>query len=384
MKNKKSNALRFVLRLICVALTALFCLMLGTASYPQSDFSSSTAGHSQAAASTTPELNFETPSPTPEPTPEPQPEYFTLNFVGDCTLASTVYNKPISVSYESVVGENHAFPFEKTASFFSDDDFTFANLECVLSGSTEENTKNFCFRADPSYVNILKSGSVEFVSLGNNHVLDYGEAGYAETKAVLDIAGISYAGRNEWKIYETASGLKIGVYSASFEKTDKIKAGVAAVKAEGAEFVVASLHWGDEGSYDVNKLQREQAHAAIDAGADMVYGSHPHVLQECEEYNGKYIYYSLGNWTFGGNTAPRDPDTIILKVTVMRDVDGTVSVASREHIPCSITGIPGGNNYQPYPYEVGSEAYNRTFSKIDGTFDGANLSINYEYTFSEY
>ena len=374
MKNKQSKALNIVSRLIAVAATISLCLLLSTTSrLPQ------VVTAEAQAAETTPIVTM-----TPEPTPAPTPEYFKLSFVGDCTLASTVYNKKLAVSYESVVGDNYAYPFEKTVQYLNDDDFTFANLECALTASTASDTKNFCFRADPAYTQILTSGSVEFVTLGNNHVLDYGEQGYADTKAALDAAGIGYAGRDEAKLYETASGLKIGVYAVSFGNTQQIKDGIAVLKAAGAEFIVAAIHWGDEGSYDVNNLQKEQGHAAIDAGADLVYGSHPHTLQPCEEYNGKYIYYSMGNWSFGGNTAPRDPDTIILKLTVKRDVDGTISIDNREIIPCACTGVVGGNNYQPVPYEEGSEQYNRTISKIDGSFEGPNLTIGYQYTFSEY
>lgn len=380
MKNKQSNALSIVSRLIALAAMVLFCLLLSTTTRLPHVVSA----EAQETTSNEAVQVSEEPIQTPVPAPEPTPQFFELSFVGDCTLASTTANKSLSISYEKTIGENYAYPFEKTIQYFENDDFTFANLECALTTSTASDTKNFCFRADPSYSQILSKGSVEFVTLGNNHVLDYGDQGYADTKATLEAAGIGYAGRNEWKIYETESGLKIGVYALSFGKTQQIKEGVAALKAAGAEFIVAALHWGDEGSYDVNALQREQAHAAIDAGADLVYGSHPHTLQPCEVYNGKYIYYSLGNWSFGGNTAPRDPDTIILKVTVKRDIDGSISVENREHIPCASTGVVGGNNYQPVPYEAGSEQYNRTLSKIDGTFDGPNLNISYQYTYNEY
>ena len=363
-----------------MAAMVLFCLLLSTTTKLPHVVSAEAQGVTEDAV---PEAS-EIPSPTPVPTPEPTPQVFELSFIGDCTLASTTANKPLSVSFEKTVGENYAYPFEKTIKYFENDDFTFANLECALTTSTASDTKNFCFRADPSYSQILSAGSVEFVTLGNNHTLDYGDQGYADTKSTLDAAGIGYAGRDEGKIYETKSGLKIGVYALSFGKSQQIQKGIAALKSAGAEFIVAAIHWGDEGSYDINDLQREQAHAAIDAGADFVYGSHPHTLQPCEEYNGKYIYYSMGNWTFGGNTAPRDPDTVILKLSVKRDIDGTISVADREVIPCACTGVKGGNNYQPVPYEVGSEQYNRTLSKIDGTFDGPNLNINYQYTYSEY
>lgn len=378
MKSKQNKALNIVSRFIGILATLAVCLMLSTTTkLPH-------LASAEAQVNSPTETPAETPIASVVPTPEPTPQYFELSFVGDCTLASTVYNKKLSISYENVVGDDYTYPFANTVQYFEDDDFTFANLECALTTSTSADSKNFCFRADPSYAKIMSSGSVEFVTLGNNHVLDYGEEGYADTKAALDAEGIGYAGRDEWSIYETASGLKIGVYALSFGKTQQIKDGIAALENAGAEFIIAAIHWGDEGSYDVNALQKEQGHAAIDAGADIVIGSHPHTLQPCEEYNGKYIYYSMGNWSFGGNTAPRDPDTIILKTKVERDVDGAVSVIEREHIPCACTGVAGGNNYQPVPYEEGSEEYNRTLSKIDGSFDGPNLSIGYTYDFSEY
>ncbi|MFB0919505.1 MAG: CapA family protein [Oscillospiraceae bacterium] len=373
MKKEPSKALIVVSRLVAIAATVSLCLLLST-----------TSRLPQVVTAEAQETPATTPAASTAPTPEPTPQYFELSFVGDCTLASTTYNKKLAISYENVVKDNYAYPFEKTVQYFKDDDFTFANLECALTVSTSSDDKNFCFRADPAYAQILTNGSVEFVTLGNNHTLDYGEQGYDDTKATLDSAGICYAGRDEGKIYETKSGLKIGVYALSFGKTEQIKAGVAALKAAGAEFVIAAIHWGDEGSYDVNGLQKEQGHAAIDAGADIVIGSHPHTLQPVEEYNGKYIYYSMGYWSFGGNTAPRDPDTFILKLKVERDIDGTISVADRKYIPCACTGVVGGNNYQPVPYEEGSEQYTRTLSKLDGSFDGPNLTIGYQYNFSEY
>ena len=103
-----------------------------------------------------------------------------------------------------------------------------------------------------------------------------------------------------------------------------------------------------------------------------------------EEYNGHYIFYSMGNWSFGGNTNPRDKDTILLQLTVMRDTDNTVSVSDYTIIPCASSGVANSNDYCLVLYEEGSEAYLRTLSKIDGTFTGSNLSIGYQYTYSEY
>lgn len=372
---------RIITALLSVALMAGFVLVFSS---PAPVAAPEPTGDAFLFAPEPEHTPLEKPVPTPEPTPEPEPEYFTLTMIGDCTLASTLYNRGIAQAYQNVVGDDYAYPFAKTLHFFEDDDFTIANLECALTDYDMPQDKNFVFKASPEYANIMSEGSVEFVTLGNNHVLDYGEQGYGDTKASLDAVGVAYAGRDEWTLYETESGLLIGVYAVSFGTEAQITAGVEALKAEGAEFIIAAIHWGDEGSYKVNGLQRSQGHAAIDAGADIVYGTHPHTLQPAEEYGGKYIYYSVGNWSFGGNTNPRDKDTVIVKLTVMRDIDGSISITEREHIPCASSGELNVNNYQPVPYEEDSEEWLRTLSKLDGTFAGGDLSIGYEYNFSEY
>ena len=322
------------------------------------------------------------------PAPTPAPERYVLHFVGDCTLASNPYYQGGPDGYDTVIHGDFSYPFAKTVQYFADDDFTMANLECALTEETNARGKTFTFRTGAEYAQIMTEGSVEFVTLANNHVLDYGQKGYDDTKAAAAAVGLAYAGRDEWAIYETERGLKIGVYAVSFctleyGSTERITKGVAAVREAGAEFVIAALHFGDEGSYQVNAQQRAEAHAAIDAGADFVYGSHAHTLQPFEEYNGRYIYYSMGNWTFGGNTNPRDKDTFILRMTVERANDGSVTVLEREHIPCASSGETNRNNYQPVPYEKDSDGWKRVMSKLDGSWTGANLSIGYGYTANE-
>ena len=338
----------------------------------------------QADSATSADAPQETPpEASPEVTPEPEPEYFTLHFIGDCTLASSAYYQGGPNGYDTVINGDFSYPFAKTVQYFNDDDFTMANLECCFTESNAAVAKTFTFKTHAEYVKIMTEGSVEFVTLANNHVLDFGQQGYADTKAAVEAEGIAYAGRDEWAVYETDRGLKIGVYAVSFGTLDQIRKGVKAVREAGAEFVIAALHFGDEGSYQFNKEQQSQAEAAIDAGADFVYGSHAHTLQPVEVYDGKYIYYSMGNWTFGGNTNPRDKDTFILRLTVEKAPDGTVTVKEREHIPCASSGETNWNNYQPVPYPEDSEGYARVLSKLDGTFTGANLSIGYGYTANE-
>ena len=152
---------------------------------------------------------------------------------------------------------------------------------------------------------------------------------------------------------------------------------MALAAREDVDLVVCLMHWGMEGYYRPSGSQTSLGRAAVDSGADIVYGSHPHVLQSIEEYNGAYIIYSLGNFVFGGNTNPRDKDTAIVQFTIKRAASGEVTVEGMEKIPCSLTSTAGMNDFRPEPYEEGTEEYERAMSKLDGTFTGPNLVIDY-------
>ena len=152
---------------------------------------------------------------------------------------------------------------------------------------------------------------------------------------------------------------------------------VTALREQGAEIVVCALHWGIEGSYQVTPGQKTVGEAAVAAGADIVYGSHPHVLQRAEACGDGWILYSMGNWSFGGNTAPRDRDTAIAQFTVRRDPDGSLHVEAPVFIPCKLSGSDGRNDYQPQPLDPEAPEYDRAMSKLDGRWNGADLSIDY-------
>ncbi len=311
---------------------------------------------------------------------EPTPEFFTLSFIGDCTLASSQHHKGASYAFETIMGGDYAYPFAETAQYFADDYLSFANLECCFTEATATNGGTFVFRAAPESAQILTEGGIDFVTLANNHANDFLERGRADTRAALDAVGVRYAGDGEWVILHSGDGPKVGVYCALYpelESPDKAVAGITALREAGAELIVAAFHWGIEGSYQVRPAQETLAHAVIDAGADIVYGSHPHVLHRTEEYGGGYIFYSLGNWSFGGNTAPRDRDTAIIRATVKRDVDGALSLAGFDCIPCALSGHDAYNDYQPRPLEAGTAAWERALGKLDGTWRGADLSIDY-------
>ena len=334
-----------------------------------------------AAAETT--LPTETVAPTlpPEtepPVTEPKEKHYTLSFAGDCTFGSVASNWSNPNHFVKTIGEDYDYPFANVRKFFENDDFTIINLEGPLTDSSSGGAnKRFSFRGPTAYTQIMTGSSVEAVTLANNHSEDFGKAGYESTTKVLKDAGITYVEKNGTAMYTTESGLKIGLYAGAFEiSTSDVKKDIATLRNNGAEIVICAFHWGEEGHYRPSNDQQKIAKAAIDAGADIVYGHHPHVLQKIEEYKDGFIFYSLGNFSFGGAALPGDYDTALLQLDVVRDENGKVSLGKLTIIPCSISSTTKQNNFQPTPLEEG-KVYDRVMSKLDGSFKGANLNVDY-------
>lgn len=334
------------------------------------------------------------PEPTPTPTPEPQPEYFTLSFIGDCTLTSHQNLWEGSpYHYASRMNGDYSYPFSNTVEYFENDDFTLANLECTFSDQQLYSGQTFYFKAPSEWAQILTCGGVDFVTTANNHMYDFGEAGAQDTFATLEYWGIPYGTDGQAQIFTTESGLTLGIYCAYRDYMPSQEAAaeaIAQLREQGAEYVICAFHWGQELYYEPNQAQIQLAHACVDAGADLVYGSHSHCLQPMEEYNGGLILYSMGNWSFGGNTSPTDRDTAIVQVTVKRDLDGSISRDSYDIIPCCVSSLPVGadegadNDYRPTPYEEGSEEYERTLSKLNGTYQAGSQGADYSGWYASY
>ena len=324
-------------------------------------------------------LPTETSMPTEPDETEPKEKHYTLSFAGDCTLGSLSKNWHNNNHFIQTIGENYDYPFANVREYFENDDFTIINLEGPLTDSTSgAQSKTFAFRGPTAYTQIMTGSSVEAVTLANNHAEDYGKAGYQSTTKVLKEAGITYLDKTGTALYTTESGLKIGLYAGAFSfDTKDMKKDIAALRSKGAEIVICAFHWGNEGEYRPTSDQQKIAKAAIDAGADIVYGHHPHVLQKIEEYKDGYIFYSLGNFSFGGNPNPRDKDSAIIRQEIIRGADGSIRLGQTETIPVRITSAKGRNNYQPIPYEAGTEGYLRTLSKLDGTYTGRDLPVYY-------
>ena len=287
-----------------------------------------------------------------------------------------------AATFIGTVGENYAYPFADVQQYFATDDCTFINLESPLTdGGTPDTKKEFVFKGPTSYVNILTEGSIEYANVVNNHTLDYGKDGYADTMAALDAKGIYYAEENSTVVFTTESGLTIGVYAdLDPQNTRGIAEKIKQLRDEGAEIVIVSLHWGYEYYYRHNGTQQKIARFAIDSGADIVYGHHPHVLQEIETYKDGYIFYSLGNFSFGGNANPPDKDTAIIQTQIVRELDGSVHLGEMTIIPCFVSGAGSyGNDYQPCPMDPNTDAevYERVMKKLNGTYPLKNLVVGY-------
>ena len=335
---------------------------------------------------TVPQHTAEATRPTTEPATEPvteptqpQEERFMITFVGDCTLGTSPQYDGIMYSFPWTIGEDYDYPFRNVRHLFEDDDLTVVNLEGTFCEKGLPQRKvPFRFRGPAEYVNILTGSSVEVASFANNHTLDYYHYGYDATLETLKAAGLTYVEESASALYTTDSGLTVGFYAAQTDlDMEDMTAEFASLREQGAELLVVSIHWGVEGSYRPRENQEETARAAIDAGADIIYGHHPHVLQRVEEYNGGLIYYSVGNFCFGGNNYPVDVDTAIFRQEVIRR-DGETFLGELTIIPasCSSTGTIQ-NNFQPTPYEAGSEGYERVMSKVEGTWPGPDHKVSY-------
>ena len=315
------------------------------------------------------------------------PVSLTLSVVGDCTLGTDEtfdYDTSLNAYYENYGAD---YFLQNVRSIFSTDDLTIANFEGTLTDSDEREDKTFAFKAPASYASILSGSSVEAVNTANNHSHDYGDQGFDDTLAALDDAGIVHFGYDETAVMDI-KGIKVGMVGIyelydHLDREQQLKDNIAKVQADGAQLIVVIFHWGNETETVPDSNQTTLGRMAIDLGADLVCGHHPHVLQGIETYKGKNIVYSLGNFCFGGNSSPSDMDTMIYQQTFTIDADGVKNDNVTNIIPCSISSAAydGYNNYQPTPAE-GDEA-TRILEKINersswiSTAEGTTFTAEY-------
>ena len=287
-------------------------------------------------------------APAAEPTGEPAPAEteapaaevrdFVISVIGDNTLASHQF-AGASVSFAGRMKDDYAYPYSNTVQYFKNDDFTISNLECTLSDRKLSSAEQWYFLAPTAYANILLEGGVDFVTTANNHMEDFGQKGVDDTYAALEEYGIPYGKEGEARLITTDSGLVLGIYcdyNHLNPDAEKSAAAVRQLRADGAEYVICAFHWGKELYYSPNDDQIALAHASIDAGADLIYGSHTHNLQPIEQ--------PVNEGYTGDNY----------------------------------------NDYRPTPYTEGSEAYYRVLAKLDGSFEPDKEGRDYSDVYAQY
>lgn len=246
-------------------------------------------------------------------------DILTLSFVGDNVLGDYYGSNGETLNwyFTNKINKDYSYFFAKVKPILDKDDMTLGNLEGPLTThSGDRLIKPFAFKGDPSYVEILKSGSVEAVNIANNHTRDYGMKGFNDTQTHLKNARIFYSGEGVLSIYEI-KGKKIGMAGHrgwNLGIKTQVAKEIRSLRDMGADIVIFTFHWGEERKNYPNKIQQEIGRFAIDNGADIVIGHHPHVLQGIEEYKGKKIVYSLGNFVYGGAKNPADKDSVIYQV----------------------------------------------------------------------
>ena len=258
-----------------------------------------------------------------------------LTFAGDIMLSRGLDKYLNEKGYD--------YPYENVKDIFLSDDLTIVNLECPITsyGRGANKAKRFVFKANSENAFAMKRAGIDLCDLENNHTMDYRSEGLGDTMDALTKAGIAYVGAGENAssnmsyIFEK-NGYKVGIlayslfppegmvynennpninYLSEFEdlKSERVKTDLKKLKAD---FKIVYFHWGVEYEPFARDMQKKLARDTIDGGADFVVGTHPHVIQGSEVYNGKYIYYSIGNCVFDKQIQKGTDEGMLLRVNI--------------------------------------------------------------------
>ena len=346
---------RILIVMMCAALVILILIIAGIVALVRHFTGNNDSGGKDSGQAS--DLTIE--EQEAEKEAETEPVSITISAAGDCTLGTDEYFDP-STSLNAYYDSNGPeYFFQNVKSIFDADDLTIVNMEGTLTEETARQDKTYAFKGPAEYAQILTSGGVEAANLANNHSHDYGDKSYTDTIETIEAAGIVSFGYDRTAVMDV-NGIKVGLVG-TYELADgmgcedEMIANIKAVEEQGAQIVIVSFHWGLERENYPTENQVNLAHSAIDNGADLVLGHHPHVLEGIEVYNGKNIVYSLGNFCFGGNSNPSDKDTMIFQQTFTVENGELTADNVTNIIPCSVSSESGYNNYQPTPLE-GDEA----------------------------
>ncbi len=255
----------------------------------------------------------------------------TLTFGGDIML-----DRGVKFSVRKNFGGDYSKLFENL-DIFRKSDIAFANLEGPVSDKGTDLHNLYSFRMDPPVLDILKNAGFDLVLFANNHVGDWGKEAFDDSLERMNVTGLKYTGAGKTRaeavqpVIQTVKGMKIGFLGFTDVGPNKLAVGentsgillandpdyeaIISNAKKQVDSLVVTFHWGIEYQQESSKRQQELAHKAIDAGADLIIGTHPHVSQEIETYRGGLIAYSLGNLIFDQNFSAATMQGMILQVT---------------------------------------------------------------------
>ncbi|MHC1786222.1 MAG: CapA family protein [Christensenellales bacterium] len=281
----------------------------------------------------------------------------TISAVGDLTFGGDVRQGGLSMFDRELKkqGDDLGFVTRNILGVLSEDDMTVANFETTLTTAPVFKKGNeFVFSAPPAYAAILTKGSIEAVSFENNHAMDHGQTGVDETIRAFEENNIVWSAEGHLGVFEVR-GVKIGMlayqtFNGQYPRLfQQVPQDIAAARQQ-CDILMVSYHWGEEKDYLPNANQQKLGRLTIDAGADLVVGHHSHRINPIELYNGKYIAYSLGNFSFAGNSKPSDMSSYVFQVRFgVRD--GEAAVQGFRIIPMRISSKTDYNDFVPTPYK---------------------------------
>lgn len=296
-----------------------------------------------------------------------------MSFTGDCTIGTWPESSNLT-NYNAVFEKagSPTYSFDNMKYFFANDDYTYINLETTLTASTKRyKEKTYNFKGDPGWAQtMIKNSFVDGCDLANNHSFDYEQEGYDETIQVVEAAGMDI-GDQDTVITLDLNGLEVVILSCNYiyekvqlpqylwgdELTAHVKEQIKQYKRPD-NIVIVCCHWGLERQQTPDYSQFNPGREFIDEGADLIIGNHPHTIQSVEYYNGKFIFYSLGNFAFGGKATTDEVNRISLVVRPRFALrDGVAQLTGVLIVPCYTTSAEDirENDYKPRPL-YGEEA----------------------------
>ena len=276
----------------------------------------------------------------------------TITFLGDCTLGGEEKSREKPTGFIQRIAKNgYDFPMRNLKALTQTDDLTVANLEGVLTDrDLKKVDKTYNFSGPTEFTSILTAAEIECVTLANNHSHDYGDEGYADTKAALEAAGVAWFGTDDAVIWENAQGLRIGFTGVNYALYDRQAAAyerqMRALKDAGCAALITVMHAGEEYTQTIDRHQKQIVRYAAKEGADLVVGHHPHVVQGFDFVQGMPVVYSLGNCSFGGARYVKDTDALVLRAELDFE-GGRLTGMTLRFYPITVTTDDTYNNYSP-------------------------------------